>query len=103
MIAAVHSDGLRPGHGNFWRRIGPLGIAFTPDGNSVLISGGTGRNKLYLFDATTGGRADSPLATLDVPIYDMGFDFGRASLGHHRRRPARQLGDVAAGFVAAYC
>ncbi|MCC7205279.1 MAG: tandem-95 repeat protein, partial [Phycisphaeraceae bacterium] len=53
--------------------IGPLGIAFSPDGKSVYISGGAGRNSLYRF-STTGGAATTPLAVLDVPIYDMAFD-----------------------------
>ncbi|MCC6235200.1 MAG: putative Ig domain-containing protein, partial [Verrucomicrobiales bacterium] len=53
--------------------IGPLGIAFTPDGKSVLISGGAGRNTLWKF-GLSGGNADRPLVTLDVPIYDMAFD-----------------------------
>ncbi len=53
--------------------IGPLGIAFYPDGERVLVSGGAGRNALYRF-SLTGGEASTVLATLDVPVYDMGFD-----------------------------
>ncbi len=53
--------------------IGPLGIAFTPDGKNVLISGGAGRNVLWKL-SLSGGSVATPLATLDVPIYDMAFD-----------------------------
>ena len=53
--------------------VGPLGVAFSLDGASVFISGGEGRNLLWRFDAG-GGTAVSPLAALDVPIYDMAFD-----------------------------
>ncbi|HOK77368.1 MAG TPA: putative Ig domain-containing protein, partial [Verrucomicrobiota bacterium] len=54
--------------------ISPLGIAFSPDGASVYVSGGRGRNSLYKFSMSAGGRAVTPLTTLDVPIYDMLFD-----------------------------
>ncbi|RLF92340.1 APHP domain-containing protein, partial [Thermococci archaeon] len=53
--------------------IGSLGIAFSPDGSSVYVSGGEGRNQIWRFTAA-GGAADSPLAALDVPVYDMVFD-----------------------------
>ncbi|MEM9158679.1 MAG: putative Ig domain-containing protein [Verrucomicrobiota bacterium] len=53
--------------------IGPLGIAFAPDGETVIISGGEGRNSLWSF-SLAGGEAVTPLAVLDVPIYDMAFD-----------------------------
>ncbi|MCI0535453.1 MAG: putative Ig domain-containing protein, partial [Verrucomicrobiales bacterium] len=53
--------------------IGPLGIAFTPDDQSVIISGGPGRNSLWRL-SLAGGNVLTPLVTLDVPIYDMAFD-----------------------------
>ena len=53
--------------------IGPLGMAFAPDGETILISGGEGRNSIYRFNLT-GGSAITPLSMLDVPIYDMVFD-----------------------------
>ncbi|MHC1770058.1 MAG: CARDB domain-containing protein [Verrucomicrobiia bacterium] len=53
--------------------IGPLGIAFDPSGQRVLISGGSGRNRLWEFNLA-GGAATTPLVILDVPIYDMVFD-----------------------------
>src|SRR5262249_20961554 len=53
--------------------VGPLGIAFSLDGNNVFVSGGAGRNNLYVF-GKNGGDAGPPLATLDEPIYDMAFD-----------------------------
>jgi YD repeat-containing protein len=53
--------------------IGPLGIAFAPDGEAIYISGGAGRNELYRF-TLAGGAAGAPLARLDTPIYDMAFD-----------------------------
>ncbi|MCP4713252.1 MAG: hypothetical protein GY869_31865, partial [Planctomycetes bacterium] len=53
--------------------IGPLGMAFAPDGETILISGGEGRNNIYRFNLT-GGSAIMPLSMLDVPIYDMVFD-----------------------------
>ena len=53
--------------------ISPLGIAFSPDGQTIYLSGGAGRDSLYRF-SLAGGQATTPLATLDVPLYDMGFD-----------------------------
>ena len=53
--------------------IGPLGIAFAPDGETIYISGGAGRNELYVLDIG-GGEVGDPLAVLDTPIYDMLFD-----------------------------
>ncbi|HUB24490.1 MAG TPA: CARDB domain-containing protein, partial [Tepidisphaeraceae bacterium] len=55
--------------------ISPLGIAFSPDGEDVYVSGGAGRNSLWVFSRAGGDVADTaPLATLDEPIYDMAFD-----------------------------
>ncbi|HND51258.1 MAG TPA: putative Ig domain-containing protein, partial [Pirellulaceae bacterium] len=53
--------------------ISPLGIAFSADGRSIYVSGGAGRNELYRF-GVGGGQAVTPLATLDVPLYDMLVD-----------------------------
>ena len=53
--------------------IGALSMAFSPDGQSVYVSGGKGRNQLFRF-TLAGGAASTPLATLDVPIYDLVFD-----------------------------
>jgi len=53
--------------------IGPLGLAFAPDGETVYVSGGRGRNALYRF-GVGGGEAGAPLAVLDEPVYDLAFD-----------------------------
>ncbi|MCA9169348.1 MAG: hypothetical protein KDB23_16860, partial [Planctomycetales bacterium] len=53
--------------------VGALGLAFAPDSDWVYVSGGAGRNEIYRVDRT-GGNADQPWVTLDVPIYDMAFD-----------------------------
>ena len=53
--------------------IGALSMAFSPDGQSVFVSGGKGRNQLFRF-TLAGGEAATPLATLEVPIYDLVFD-----------------------------
>ncbi|HEY6817505.1 MAG TPA: putative Ig domain-containing protein [Croceibacterium sp.] len=52
--------------------IGPMAIVETPDGD-FLISGGANRGSLWRFDPR-GGAAGEPLATLDVPIFNMAFD-----------------------------
>ena len=52
--------------------IGPLAILPLADG-SVLASGGLNRGQLFKFSAN-GGTAITPLATLDVPIYDLAMD-----------------------------
>ena len=52
--------------------IGPLAIAETPEGD-FIISGGPGRNQLYLFD-DDGGSADGIWMDLDYPIYNLVFD-----------------------------
>ncbi|MCL4179872.1 MAG: tandem-95 repeat protein, partial [Verrucomicrobia bacterium] len=67
--AAAFATGIDPSGAG----IGPLGIAFDPGGESVLISGGAGRNQLWIF-SLAGGTAATPLAVLDVPIYDLTFD-----------------------------
>ncbi len=53
--------------------IGPMAIVVTPDGESVLISGGVDRSQIYRV-SITGGAAGQPWASLDLPIYDMAFD-----------------------------
>lgn len=53
--------------------IGALSAVPTPDGLAVLVTGGTGRNSLWRF-GLSGGTAGTPLATLDVPLYDLAFD-----------------------------
>ena len=49
-----------------------IGIAFSPDGASLFVSGGPGRNCLYKVGVS--GSVTGPLTTLDVPIYGMAFD-----------------------------
>ncbi len=53
--------------------LGAMSMAVAPDGGSVLVSGGFGRNQLWRFDLN-GGEALEPLATLDLPVYDMAYD-----------------------------
>ncbi len=62
------ATGIAQSHAN----IGPLAIVVTPSG-SVLVSGGAGRNELFLLPPQ-GGAVGAPLATLSEPIYDMAFD-----------------------------
>ena len=50
-----------------------MSAVLTPDGGSVLVSGGAGRNSLWRF-GLSGGTAGTPLATLDEPLYDLAFD-----------------------------
>ena len=52
--------------------IGPMAIVEAPDG-SILISGGANRGTIWKLDAR-GGAAGTPLAELDVPIFNMAFD-----------------------------
>lgn len=69
--------GIRQSHGN----IGPMAIAVKPDG-SALISGGSGRNEIYLIPpeglaGNAGGNLGASLAPLQVlpyPIFDLAFD-----------------------------
>ncbi len=55
--------------------IGPLGIAFSPDGQTVYITGGPGRSTLWKL-GLAGGLATpaTALTTLTVPIYDLVTD-----------------------------
>ncbi|WP_205678900.1 CARDB domain-containing protein [Aquisphaera insulae] len=52
--------------------IGPMAIVVLPD-RSVIISGGAGRNQLFRLTAA-GGAVGTPLATLDVPVFDLALD-----------------------------
>ena len=52
--------------------IGPMAIAVREDG-SVLASGGLTRSQIFEFNVE-GGRATSPLYTLDHPAFDMVLD-----------------------------
>ncbi len=47
-------------------------MAVSPDGQSVYISGGAGRNELYRFDIQTG--EPTALAAGLAPIYELAFD-----------------------------
>src|SRR5581483_3785879 len=51
--------------------IGPLAIGVKADG-SVLVSGGPGRNQIFLLPVS-GGAVGAPLATETFPIYDFAF------------------------------
>ncbi len=53
--------------------VGALALAVSPDGNSLWVSGGAGRNVLWKF-SRLGGVAAEPLMVLDQPIYDLVFD-----------------------------
>ncbi|MEX2552838.1 MAG: CARDB domain-containing protein, partial [Actinomycetota bacterium] len=66
--AASFARGI-PGSG---ADIGPLGVAVHSDGR-VFISGGEGRNLIWVF-GQGGGVAGDPMANLDVPVYAMVFD-----------------------------
>ena len=66
--AQAFATGIQQSYAN----IGPVAIVVTPDG-SVLVSGGPGRNQLFLLP-TQGGTVGAPLSTLPYPIYDMAFD-----------------------------
>jgi len=68
-VASAFAWGFDPSGGG----IGPLGIAFHPDGQRVYISAGNGRKALYVF-GTGGGQAGTPLADFDEPLYDLLFD-----------------------------
>ncbi len=61
------ATGIAQSHAN----IGPVAIGVRPDG-SVLVSGGPGRNQLFLLPVS-GGAVGAPLATLPFPIYDFAF------------------------------
>jgi hypothetical protein len=52
--------------------IGPLAIVVLPD-NTVLASGGPGRNELFHLKSD-GGPVGAPLATLPFPIYELALD-----------------------------
>ena len=45
--------------------IGPLGVAFHPDGQTIYVSGGPGRNLLYRFNLA-GGAAASCLTSTPI-------------------------------------
>ncbi|MFM6761644.1 MAG: putative Ig domain-containing protein, partial [Microcystis panniformis] len=63
--------GIRQSHGN----IGSMAIAVKPDG-SALISGGSGRNEIYLIppEGLAGKTNLTPLQILPYPIFDLAFD-----------------------------
>ena len=66
------AEAFATGIAQSYANIGPLAIVVMPNG-SELVSGGPGRNELFLLP-TEGGAVSSPLATLPYPIYDMAFD-----------------------------
>ncbi|MDH5639643.1 MAG: putative Ig domain-containing protein, partial [Nitrospira sp.] len=66
--AQSFATGFQQSHGI----IGPLALLPLADG-SVLASGGFNRGELFRF-SPDGGRAITPLITLDQPIYDLALD-----------------------------
>src|SRR5690606_31950397 len=67
-VASAFATGIGQSGGG----IGPMAIVEAPDGD-LLVSGGPNRGSLWRFDPR-GGAAGEPLASLDVPIYNMAFD-----------------------------
>ncbi|MCH2247748.1 MAG: putative Ig domain-containing protein, partial [Crocosphaera sp.] len=68
--AQSFATGIPESHGE----IGPMAIALRPDG-SILASGGTGRNQLYVIPPQ--GENQAPvllLQTLSHPIFDLAYD-----------------------------
>ncbi len=83
--------------------ISPLGIAFSPNGQSVYVSGGAGRNSLWEFSLAGGSAATSaPLATLGEPIYDMAFDSNGQLWAATGGGPLVQLDPNTGQIVASY-
>ncbi len=83
--------------------ISPLGIAFSPDGQSVYVSGGAGRNSLWEFTRAGGSAATTaPLATLAEPIYDMAFDSNGQLWATSGGGPLLQLDPNSGQIVASY-
>ena len=72
VLAPFETGAFATGIGTSNDNVGALGIAFSPDGNKIYVSGGANRNQLFVF-SRSGGPA-TPLATLSQPIYDMVFD-----------------------------
>ena len=68
--------------------ISPLGIAFSPDGQSVYISGGAGRNSLYQFGLASGRRDHATRHARRTAVRH-GLRRQRQPVGDHRRRPPR--------------
>ena len=66
--AESFATGIRQSHAD----IGPMAITVFED-ETVLISGGSGRNQLYRV-SPEGGYVGSPLAYVDHPIFDMQQD-----------------------------
>ena len=81
--------------------IGPLSVAFSPDGSRIYVSGGEGRNQLWVFSAA-GGTAETSLAMLDVPIYDIVFDAQGRLWATTGGGPLVQLDPDTGGILARY-
>ncbi len=73
MIRPLAAERLATIPGDSGASIGSLAMAVSPDGESVFISGGMGRNTLYRMPLV-GGDEPIRLAVLSSPIYEMVFD-----------------------------
>ena len=67
-VDSSFATGFPESHGD----IGPMALVELPDG-SFLVSGGTNRSNLYLFDPV-GGVIDTPWAQLNDPIFNLAID-----------------------------
>src|SRR5207302_11153031 len=72
VLAPFQAQAFVTGVGQSEAGIGPMALAETPDGH-ILVSGGPGRNQLFLLPKT-GGAAGTPLAEEPYPIYHLAFD-----------------------------
>jgi len=68
-VAQVFATGIGQSHAG----IGPMAIVERPDG-SFLISGGSNRGQIFLFDDDGGAAGTTPWASLDEPIFNLAYD-----------------------------
>ncbi len=73
VIAPFVAQAFATGIGQSHADIGPMAIVERTDG-SFLISGGSNRGQIYLFDADGGTAGTVPWASLDDPIFNLAFD-----------------------------